>query len=165
MDTHCKNCRNAKNKKYRDENKDKFNASRKEYYQKNREHILEQKKVYTDAHKQQKAEYDKVYRLTNKEKLKEQKRRWERTSLKHKICSNLRRRISHALKGESKSDHTIVLIGCSIEFLKEYISNMFTEGMSWDNYGEWHLDHIRPCSSFDLSNPEEQKECFNYKNL
>lgn len=45
------------------------------------------------------------------------------------------------------------LTGCFIEFLKEYIANKFTEGMSWDNYGEWHLDHIRLCSSLDLSDP------------
>ena len=66
-----------------------------------------------------------------------------KNSLKFKICNNLRRRVAH----------TMELIGCSIEFLKEYIANKFTEGMSWDNYGEWHLDHIRPCSSFDLSDP------------
>jgi hypothetical protein len=42
---------------------------------------------------------------------------------------------------------------------------MFTEGMSWDNYGEWHIDHILPCSSFDLADIEQQKICFNYKNL
>lgn len=37
--------------------------------------------------------------------------------------------------------------------------------MSWENYGEWHIDHIKPCSSFDLSDPKQQKECFNYTNL
>ena len=73
--------------------------------------------------------------------------------------------MAHALKGESKSAHTMELIGCSIEFLKEYIANKFTEGMSWDNYGEWNLDHIRPCSSFDLSEKKKKKECFCYKNL
>lgn len=165
LDTNCKSCRNAKNKKYRDENKEKFNAKRKEYYQENREHILEQKKKYTDSHKQEKAEYDKVYRQQNKERLRKQKNEWAKNSLEHKIVNNIRRRVAHALKGESKSEHTMSLIGCDIEFLKEYISSMFSEGMSWDNYGEWHLDHIRPCSSFDLSNPDEQKECFNYKNL
>lgn len=165
LDTNCKSCRNAKNKKYRDENKEKFNAKRKEYYQENREHILEQKKKYTDSHKQEKAEYDKVYRQQNKERLRKQKNEWAKNSLEYKIINNIRRRVAHALKGESKSEHTMSLIGCDIEFLKEYISSMFSEGMSWDNYGEWHLDHIRPCSSFDLSNPDEQKECFNYKNL
>ena len=47
------------------------------------------------------------------------------------------------------------------------IANQFSEGMSWSNHGlyGWHLDHIRPCFTFDLSAPEQQKECFNYKNL
>lgn len=93
------------------------------------------------------------------------KKEYGKEILKFKIRNNLRRRMAHALKGESKSAHTMELIGCSIEFLKEYIANKFTEGMSWDNYGEWHLDHIRPCSSFDLSDPIQQKECFCYKNL
>src|SRR2546421_9319002 len=42
-------------------------------------------------------------------------------------------------------------LGCSIEFFKEYISGQFLFGMSWDNYGYWHLDHIRPLASFDLT--------------
>ena len=37
--------------------------------------------------------------------------------------------------------------------------------MSWDNYGDWHIDHIRPCCSFDLSKIEEQEKCFHYSNL
>lgn len=142
-----------KNKAYREANKDKVKVARHKYYEENKEHILVQKKIYADAHKEEKAAYDKIYRQENKDKLREQKRIWERNSLKFKIRNNLRRRVAHALKGESKSAHTMELIGCSIEFLKEYIANKFTEGMSWDNYGEWHLDHIRPCSSFDLSDP------------
>ena len=43
---------------------------------------------------------------------------------------------------------------------------MFHPGMSWDNYGSaWHIDHIRPCSSFDFSDPEQQKKCFHFSNL
>ena len=37
--------------------------------------------------------------------------------------------------------------------------------MSWGNYGKWHVDHIRPCASFNLVNEEEQKKCFHYTNL
>ena len=37
--------------------------------------------------------------------------------------------------------------------------------MTWKNYGEWHIDHIKPCSKFNLTDEEEQKKCFNYKNL
>ena len=46
-----------------------------------------------------------------------------------------------------------------------HIQNKFTEGMLWDNYGLWHIDHIRPCSKFDLSKPKEQRKCFHYSNL
>jgi hypothetical protein len=43
--------------------------------------------------------------------------------------------------------------------------NQFQEWMSWDNHGEWHIDHIRPCASFDLTDPKQLKECFHYTNL
>lgn len=59
-------------------------------------------------------------------------------------------------------------LGCTIEYFKEYIASLFQEGMTWDNWGRgsgmWHLDHIRPCASFNLNNEDEQKICFNYKN-
>ena len=58
------------------------------------------------------------------------------------------------------------LIGCEIDYLIYYIQCKFTDDMSWDNYGSfWHVDHIHPCSSFDLSKEDEQRKCFHYKNL
>jgi len=56
---------------------------------------------------------------------------------------------------------------CSIDFLKNYLESKFTKGMTWENRGlyGWHIDHIIPCSSFDLSDPEQQKKCFHYTNL
>jgi len=57
------------------------------------------------------------------------------------------------------------LVGCSIDFLKQHLENKFKPGMSWKNYGKWHIDHIRPCASFDLRKPAEQKKCFHYSNL
>ena len=45
------------------------------------------------------------------------------------------------------------------------LANKFKKGMSWDNYGEWEIDHIRPCSSYNLKDPDQQLECFNYSNL
>ena len=85
----------------------------------------------------------------------------------YKIIVNLRSRILAALKGNSKSASTLELIGCTVEFLKEYLASQFQEGMSWDNHSfdVWHIDHIRPCSSFDLKDPEQQKQCFHYTNL
>ena len=57
------------------------------------------------------------------------------------------------------------LIDCTIEALKHWLSYQFAPGMTWDNYGEWHIDHVRPCASFDLTDPEQQKQCFHWTNL
>jgi hypothetical protein len=82
-----------------------------------------------------------------------------------KILDNLRSRIFDALKNSTKSARTLELIGCSIKFLKKYLKSRFVKGMSWKNYGLWHIDHIKPCAKFNLSKPEEQKKCFHYINL
>lgn len=88
-------------------------------------------------------------------------------ALNHKILYALRVRLHIALKGKSKSERTLKLVGCGIEELKSHLQSQFKEGMNWDNYGMygWHIDHIRPCSSFELSKEEEQRKCFHYSNL
>jgi hypothetical protein len=57
------------------------------------------------------------------------------------------------------------LVGCSVGFLRSYIEGKFEKGMTWQNYGEWHVDHIRPCASFDLNDKEQVLQCFNWRNL
>jgi hypothetical protein len=74
-------------------------------------------------------------------------------------------RINISLKHNRKSLKTEILIGCSISKLKIYLESKFIEGMSWHNRELWHIDHIIPCDSFDLSNPDQQKKCFHYTNL
>jgi len=66
-----------------------------------------------------------------------------------------------------KSKTSKNLLGCSLEVLKFHLECYFTKGMSWDNYGYygWHIDHIKPCAAFDLTDPEQQKQCFHYTNL
>jgi hypothetical protein len=56
-------------------------------------------------------------------------------------------------------------VGCTPEFLKQYLASQFQPGMSWDNHGAWHIDHRKPCASFDLTDPAQQKACFHYTNL
>ena len=84
-----------------------------------------------------------------------------------KLMKTLRSRLGSAIKNQNatKSDNTMKLIGCSISFLKGYLEARFTEGMTWENHGKWHIDHIKPCSSFNLLDEKEQQECFHYKNL
>ena len=81
------------------------------------------------------------------------------------IAHILRSRVMRALKGGWKSASITELIGCTIEECRQHLENQFEDGMTWDNHGEWHIDHRRPCSSFDLVNEEEQRMCFHYTNL
>lgn len=142
----------AKAKKYRKIHREKMKTNDKYRYQKNKEKILEHVKIYRQSHKEEINQYD-----SNKRK----------TDIRYKLSKYLRRRLLLALKGNPKLETTLKLLGCSIEELKQHLEKQFTEGMSWDNhsYYGWHIDHIKPCASFDLSKASEQHKCFHYTNL
>jgi hypothetical protein len=83
-----------------------------------------------------------------------------------RILSVQRVRIRRALRGSMKADNTLALVGCSSEQLQEWLEVQFSPGMSWQNYGQaWQIDHARPCASFDLARPEDQRRCFHFSNL
>lgn len=69
--------------------------------------------------------------------------------------------------GSYKNNKTIELLGGSLVQVKAYIESLFKPGMTWSNHGlhSWHLDHIKPCASFDLTDPEQRRACFHYTNL
>jgi hypothetical protein len=79
----------------------------------------------------------------------------------------MRSRICRILKGCGKASTTRKLIGCELTELRERLESQFKPGMTWDNHGAfgWHIDHIIPCSSFDMSDHEQQRQCFHYSNL
>lgn len=140
-------------------------------YDLKREHILEQKIAYTKSHSKEKKLYNARYYLANSARIIQHQTEYERKRLKTdtalRMIKNLRRRLNFALKGQVKAKTTVSLIGCTTEFLRKYLEDRFSEGMNWDNYGirGWHIDHIKPCSLFDLSKIEEQEVCFHYTNL
>ncbi len=86
-----------------------------------------------------------------------------------KLQRQIRKRLLSALKAQNahKKSGTVDLLGCSIQYFKLYMENKFQPGMAWENHGikGWHIDHIRPCASFDLTKEEEQRKCFHYTNL
>lgn len=150
FNTRCRECY----RRYHSANKQKHNAACKERYVQNRQQVLEaQKKYRTDhaeavaarsvARKRQRRQEDPVFRMV----------------------SNIRRRIRLGLKGEIKSSSTEGLLGCTFEDARRYIETRFSPGMSWSNYGAWHVDHIVPVSAFDMSDPAQQREAFVYTNL
>ena len=77
----------------------------------------------------------------------------------------LRCRVRLALRGKIKSGKTMELLGCSVDQLKSHFEKMFREGMKWENMGAWEIDHIKPCNSFNLNEPEQQRVCFHFSNL
>lgn len=98
-----------------------------------------------------------------------ERERYANLSQEKKIAPILRSRIYAALRigSGNKAAKTMELIGCSVEQLKEHIEAQWQAGMSWGNWSltGWHIDHIRPCASFDLSDPAQQRICFHYTNL
>ena len=136
------------------------------------------KQKYESQCKTCKADYDKLKYQRNSERIKLQKKRnrlkinaqltkRRATCPKYKLLVCLRKRMNLAIRNNSKASNTVSLLGCSIEAVKVHLQTQFSEGMTWENHGfhGWHIDHIRPCASFDLSDPEQQKQCFHYTNL
>ena len=163
---------NKRNKKYADAHREEKAKTSKTYYESHKEELLKQCKLYRDFHKKERKEANKKYQRTyRKERRKRQKERMK-TDINFKIRRNLRSRVFQALKKNAKSLPTMFLIGCEIEYLVHHLQCQFTKGMNWDNHGngwngkkQWHIDHIKPCASFDLTKTREQKKCFNYTNL
>ncbi len=122
---------------------------------------------YYKANKDRIVEYGRQYDEQHREKINKRERARRQNNLHYKMNKCLRVRIWAALQRNSKGGSTIELVGCTIEELRRHIESQFQEGMSWDNWTPdgWHLDHVRPCASFDLTDPEQQKLCFHYTNL
>jgi hypothetical protein len=94
------------------------------------------------------------------------------TDLQFKLRATIRANISRALTCIKKDAFDVTskleLLGCDLEYFKTWIEDQFEDGMTWDNHGEWHLDHIKPLASFDLTDPEQVEEAcifFNFQPL
>jgi hypothetical protein len=154
----CKPCFDAYTNEYHAKNRENVNAKAKE----NRLNDPEGYKNRRDS-----------WRSRNKDKILERQRIYQANRKQNdpafKMLHRLRCRVCDCISKNVRSATTKELLGCSPEFFKEYLEDMFQEGMSWDNYGQgkgcWHIDHVDPCSSFDMNNPYDQKECFHYKNM
>lgn len=87
--------------------------------------------------------------------------------LSFKLSKRIRSRVSKVVSKNIRLGSAIKDLGCSLEELKAYLESKFLPGMSWSNYGHkgWHIDHIKPLCSFDLTNPEQFKKACHYTNL
>jgi len=162
-----KNAKKKKlNKQYYLKNKEKINELNKQWSLKNKEKRKEIDKRYYLKNKEWRNEVSKQWNLKNKEYIREKNKKRRKTDSTYRLKINLKRRTILALKGQNKSANTMTLLGVtSIELLWKHLELTFKPGMTRENHGKWHIDHIIPCASFDLSKPEEQAKCFHYSNL
>jgi hypothetical protein len=163
------------NKEYYKNNREILLNNVKEYRKNNKEKIRNTKREYRKSHKEKVNELNRRYYKKYKIRLRERKRNYNRNKLRndtnYKLISNIRTRVWIAIKNNQKSVHTIELIGCSIQNLKYWlqwtaIKNGYLN-FNINNYKgkEFHIDHIVPCYMFNMSDPNQQRECFNWRNM
>jgi len=163
-------------------------AQKKQYFQANKDSIRKYKETYREINKDIIAKKNKVYYEANKNTILKRNSAWQKTNKEwvntwnkqyrveknkidpsHKIKNNIRTRVRIGIicGGGRKSASTLELLSCSYKHARKHLESQFVEGMNWDNYGfyGWHIDHIIPCASFDLTDPDQQRQCFHYTNL
>lgn len=169
----CKNCQPLENFGICNWTKDKKQVycknCRKLYRQKNREYILQKAKKHYKINLQAKKEYDKIYRLKNIVIINQKRRQRCQTHINFRLRKNFSGRIRTLFKNLNLTTNgsKLLFCGCTMQELRIYLEKYFTDGMTWENYGQfgWHIDHITPCKFFNMENTIEVKQCFHYTNL
>jgi hypothetical protein len=163
----CKLCMKQNEKKWMVKNKDKKLQQNRDWAINNPDKVKQYRKNTYALHKDEMLKRNKEYRLKNGKTYNQT--RWERikSDPSKRAMHNLRGRFHSLLRNTKKVDSSNALIGCSLNELKLHLETQFIDDMSWDNYGQdgWHIDHIRPIDSYDLTIESQQRECFHYSNL
>jgi hypothetical protein len=143
-----------RSREYREKNLEKIKESQKLYYWCNREKRLENREKWFEQNRERAAETQKKWFEQNREKINNVRRQNHhkkyQTDVLYKLKVNVRNRVKMFLKSKNFDldiNRTYDIVGCSPEDLRDYLSSKFIEGMSWENYGKWHIDHIIPISS------------------
>ena len=140
-----------RSRQWRLDNPIRYKQSMDDYYAANAEVIRARSRQWTQDNPERAREQTRAVRATPEGRL----------------IHNIRNRLNKILNRINvvKDSTTLDLLGCDAAFAKEHLEKQFTEGMTWENYGDWDIDHIRPCASFDLTDPEQQREAFHFSNL
>jgi len=138
--------------KYYENNKEKILTVLKEKYKENKENIILKSKEYYENHKDIRRKQIKEWEEKNKDILKEKRR--IKSSKDRKLKPHVyawRNILRYSLRkiGKKKEGHTIDLLGYSAIDLKEHLEKQFISGMTWNNYGQWEIDHIKEICTFD----------------
>ncbi len=171
-----------KHKAWTEANKDTLKVQRKAFYEANKERLTAEKRAWRAANPDIVAQRNKVQYLKDPEHHKAKHKEWKAknpghqaayarkrllTNIHAKLAYVLRRRLKQAIRGNFKSGSAVTDLGCSIAEFKLYIEAKFQPGMTWENrsFSGWHLDHVRPLASFDLTDRSQFLEACHYTNL
>lgn len=169
----CKVCRNkqwllAKQKRLENPEYVKQLTEKRKIYQK--KHYVENNDWYKNRNirlKQHYSEYKKLKRLSPEFKVKERERNKQRyTNPRYKISKNMSTKINSLIRDKNRT-HVFKLLGYGVDDLLKHLESQFVDGMSWNNYGKWHIDHIRPICSFNYTSKNDAQflECWSLSNL
>lgn len=145
----------------------------KRYYKNNKEEISEWYKEWATDNRDNLRKYHGTWREDNKEHVNKYKRDYERKRRaedpKYRLGIRTRTAVWQLLKERNinKTNKTFALLGYTIEELMNHLEKQFTEGMTWDNYGEWHVDHKKPMALFEFTSTDDEgfKKCWSLDNL
>ncbi len=166
---HAKNAAiiSAKRKIYREKNKDRDLITAKQYRLKNKERLLIKGREYHAKNR----EVINAKARAGKQKTNDRNKFKYSNNSQFKLKTLLRTRLNLCLKGKIKNGSSVRDLGCTVPELIKYIESKFSLGMSWNNWGRidkehtWNLDHIRPLSSFDLTDRKQFLLACHYTNL
>jgi hypothetical protein len=142
---------------------------RRQYYLKNKERTLAVNKLWSKNNIEKKRSIWRTYYYKNSKKLNQIKIKYRNEVYAKdpyfRLYTCIRTRINKVIKNNIKCKSTIDLLGIDIKGLWKHLKSKFKPGMTKENHGLWHIDHIIPCASFDLTKKKQQVKCFHYTNL
>ena len=150
-----------KKKKYYEDNKEYILQTCQKYKKVNKEQIKKERKEYYQKNKEQIKIYHKNYYIKNKEICIDRNNKYKNKKYKKDITYKISRCISSSLyrylqeNNLSKNKkHWEIIVGYTIQDLRDHLEKLFKPGMTWDNHGKWHIDHIIPKSFFKFKSTE-----------
>jgi hypothetical protein len=176
-------------KEYYENNSEKRREYQKKYYKNNHEKVKECNKKWQENNPEKTKEYKRKYKKNNREKVNEAQKKYRKNNKPLRVTVNLRHnerykneplyRLQQILRARfamflkqnncRKGGRSFEVFGATPKQIKSHIESQFKDDMTWENQGEWHIDHIIPLDyyskNFDLNDLEVQKKAFNYKNL
>ena len=160
-------CRKHYDRQYRLEHREYTAERKKRWREQNKEHEFLRTQKYRQEHPERVAETNKAWKQENKKRLATYYRYKLKNDLNFRLADRLRGRLRSAIRNKQKVGSAIRDLGCSNEDFIIYLEDKFEEGMTWENWSQtgWHIDHIRPLSSFDLEDRDQFLAAAHYTNM